>query len=78
MLLCDGKLKGNVFNTTVRPAMMLYGSEARATTKRIETRLEVNEMWMLLGGVRTKDNIRNKHTRGTKSVISRPTHRKSQ
>ena len=40
------KLKGKVYRTVVRPAM-LYGAETWATTKRQESRIEVNEMRML-------------------------------
>ena len=39
------KLKGKVYRTVVRPAM-LYGAETWATTKRQESRIEVNEMRM--------------------------------
>ena len=45
-VLCDKrmpvKLKGKVYRTVVRPAM-LYGAETWATTKRQESRIEVNE-----------------------------------
>ena len=37
------KLKGKVFKTVVRPAL-LYSAETRATTKGQEAPLEVNEM----------------------------------
>ena len=40
------KLKGKVFKTVVRPAL-LYGAETWATTRGQEARLEVNEMRML-------------------------------
>ena len=40
------KLKGNVYITVIRPAM-LYGAETWATMQRQETRIEVNEMTML-------------------------------
>ena len=40
------KLKGKVYTTVVRPAM-LYGAETWATTRGQEARLEVNEMRML-------------------------------
>ena len=60
------KLKGKVYKTVVRQAL-LYGAETWATTRRQEARLEVNEMrmqrWMC--GVTRRDNIRNKHIRGT-------------
>ena len=46
-VLCDKKmpvkLKRKVYRTVVRPAM-LYGAETWATTKRQESRIEVNEM----------------------------------
>ena len=72
-VLCDKKmpvkLKGKVYRTVVRPAM-LYGAETWATTKRQESRIEVNEMrtlrWMC--GVTRKDKIRNEHIRGTTKV----------
>ena len=40
------KLKGKVYKTVIRPAM-LYGAETWATTKRQEKRIEVIEMRML-------------------------------
>ena len=72
-VLCDKKmpvkLKGKVYRTVVRPAM-LYGAETWATTKRQESRIEVNEMRMLrwMRGVTRKDKIRNEHIRGTTKV----------
>ena len=68
-VLCDRrmpvKLKGNVYKTVIRPAM-LYGAETWATTKRQEKRIEVTEMRMLqwmcrVCGVTRKDKIRNEH-----------------
>ena len=60
------KLKGKVYKTVARQAL-LYGAETRATTRRQEARLEVNEMkmqrWMC--GVTRRDKIQNKHIRGT-------------
>ena len=58
------KLKGKVYRTVVRPAM-LYGAETWATTKRQESRIEVNEIRMLrwMCGVTRKDKIRNEHIR---------------
>ena len=73
-VLCDKrmpvKLKGKVYRTVVRPAM-LYGAETWATTKRQESRIEVNEMRMLrwMCGVTRKYNIRNEHIRGTTKVV---------
>ena len=40
------KLKGKVYKTVVRPAL-LYGEETWATTRCQEAGLEVNEMRML-------------------------------
>ena len=62
-LLCDRrmpvKLKGKVYKTVIRPAM-LYGAETWATTKRQEQRIEVTEMrmqrWMC--GVTRKGSLR--------------------
>ena len=56
------KLKGKVYKTVVRPAL-LYGAETWATTREQEARLEVNEMRMLrwMCGVTWRDNIRNNH-----------------
>ena len=68
-VLCDKrmpvKLKGTVYRTVVRPAM-LYGVETWATIKR-----QVNEMRMLrwMCGVTRKDKIRNEHIRGTTKVV---------
>ena len=49
-VLCDRKmpvkLKGKVYKTVVRPAL-LNGAETWATTRGQEARLEVNEMRML-------------------------------
>ena len=64
------KLKGKVYKTVVRPAL-LYGAETWATTRGQEVRLEVNEMRMLrwMCGVTRRDNIRNDHIRGTTRVV---------
>ena len=73
-VLCDRrmpvKLKGKVYKTVVRPAL-LYGAETWATTRGQEARLEVNEMRMLrwMCGVTRRDNIRNEHIRGTTGVV---------
>ena len=64
------KLKGKVYKTVVRPAL-LYGADTRATPSGQEARLDVNEMrmqiWMC--GVTRRDNIRNEHIRGTTRVV---------
>ena len=73
-VLCDKrmpvKLKGKVYRTVVRHAM-LYGAETWAPTKRQESRIEVNEMRMLrwMCGVTRKYKIRNEHIRGTTKVV---------
>ena len=73
-VLCDRrmpvKLKGTVYKTVVRPAL-LYGAETWATTRGQEARLEVNEMRMLrwMCGVTRRDKIRNEHIRGTTIVV---------
>ena len=73
-VLCDKrmpvKLRGKVYRTVVRPAM-LYGAETWARTKRQESRIGVNEMRMLrwICGVTRKDKIRNEHVRGTTKVV---------
>ena len=73
-VLCDRmmpvKLKGKVYKTVVRPALV-YGAETWATTRGQEARLEVNEMRMLrcMCGVTRMDNIRNEHIRGTTRVV---------
>ena len=73
-VLCDRrmpvKLKGKVYKTVVRPAL-LYGAETWATTRGQEARLEVNEMRMLrwMCGVTRRDKIRNEHIRGTARVV---------
>ena len=64
------KLKGNVYKTVVRPAL-LYGAETWATSRGQEARLEVNEMRMLrwMCEVTGRDDIRNEHIRGTTRVV---------
>ena len=69
-VLCDPKinvrLKGKVYKTVVRPAMM-YGAEAWPLKKTQERKLEVEEMKMLrwMCGVTKMDKIRNERIRGT-------------
>ena len=73
-VLCDRrmpvKLKGYVYKTVVRPAL-LHGAETWATTRGQEARLEVYEMRMLrwMCGVTRRDKIRNKHIRVTTIVV---------
>ena len=57
------KLKGKIYITVVRPAL-LYGAGTWSTTKSQENRLEVNEMRMLgcMCGVTEKDK---KHKNST-------------
>ena len=64
------KLKGKVYKTVVRPAL-LYGAETWETTRGQEARLEVNEMRMLrwMCGVTRRAKIRNEHIRGTTRVV---------
>ena len=64
------KLKGKVYKTVVRPAL-LYGAETWATTRGQEARLEVNEMTMLrwMCGVTRRDRILNEHIRGTTRMV---------
>ena len=73
-IICDRKLstrvKGKVYNTAVRPAM-LYGMETVALTRRQEAELEVAELRMLrfAMGVTRLDKIKNTHVRGTANVV---------
>ena len=72
-VLCDGeinvKLKGKVYKTVVRPAMM-YGAETWPLKKTQERKLEVEEMKMLrwMCGVTKMDKIRIERIRGTAKV----------
>ena len=72
-ILCDRKvnvkLKGKVYKTAVRPAMM-YSCETWATKKKHERKMNVAEMKMLrwMCGVTRKDRIRNEKIRGTVKV----------
>ena len=72
-VLCDKrmpvKLKGKVYRTVVRPAM-LYGAETWATAKRQGSRIEVNEMSMLrwmCGVKRKRQNQERTHPRNDES-----------
>ena len=72
-VMCDkrasARLKGKLYTTVVRPAMM-YGLETVALTKKQESELEVNEMRMLrwsLGWTR-KDRVRNEKIRNMTGV----------
>ena len=73
-VLCDRrmpvKLKGKVYKTVVRPAMM-YGMEATPIKKVNEKRMNVAEMKMLrwMSGVTRRDRIPNKRLRGTVKVV---------
>ena len=73
-VLCDRrmneKIKGKVYRTVVRPALVQYGAEIWALKKAQEKKLEVAEIRMLLCMCRvTKlDNIRNERIRGTTKV----------
>ena len=73
-IICDRKLstrvKGKVYNTTVRPAM-LYGMETVVLMRRQEAELEVAELRMLRFAMRVTrlDKIKNMHVRGTVNVV---------
>ena len=72
-VICDKRLparvKGKVYSSVVRPAMV-YGLEIVAVTKKQVEEMEVAEMKMLrfAMGVMRKDKIRNKHIRSTAKV----------
>ena len=72
-VLCDRrmpvKLKGKVYKTVVRPAMM-YGMEATPIKKVNEKRMNVAELKMLrwMSGVTRRDRIPNARIRGTVKV----------
>ena len=72
-VICDrklsAKLKGRIYNTAVRPAV-LYGLETVALTRKQEVELEVAELRMLRFalGVTRLDKIRNEYIRGTAKV----------
>ena len=63
------KIKGKVYRTVVRPALM-YGADTLALKKAQEKKLEVAEMRMLrwMCRVTKQDNIRNERIRGTTKV----------
>ena len=63
------RVKGKVYKTVVRPAMM-YGAETWAVKKAQEKKLDVAEMRMLrwMSGVTKLDRIRNEIIRGTTKV----------
>ncbi|XP_061651845.1 uncharacterized protein LOC133488234, partial [Phyllopteryx taeniolatus] len=72
-VLCDrrvsARMKGKVYKTVVRPAMM-YGLETVALKRKQEAEMEVAEMKMLRFalGVTRLDKIRNELIRGTAKV----------
>ena len=63
------RVKGKVYSSVVRPAMV-YGLETVAVTKKQVEEMEVAEMKMLrfAMGVMRKDKIRNEHIRSTVKV----------
>ena len=61
------RVKGNVYKTVVRPAMM-YSAETWAVKKPQEKKLDVAEMRILMSGVTKLDRIRNERIRGTTKV----------
>ena len=72
-VICDRRLlarvKGKVYSSVVRPAMV-YGLETVAVTKKQVEEMEVLQMKMLRFsmGVTRKDKIRNEHIRSTVKV----------
>ena len=64
------QLKGKVYNTEVRQAL-LYGAETWATTRGQEARLAVNDTRMVrwVCGMTRRDNIRIEHIRGSTRVV---------
>ena len=72
-VICDRRLpariKGKVYSSVVRPAMV-YGLEAVAVTKKQVEEMEVAETKMVrfAMGVTRKDKIRNEHIRSTVKV----------
>ena len=65
------RVKGKVYSSMVRPAMV-YGLETVAVTKKQVEEMEVSEMKMLrfAMGVTRKDKIRNEHIRSTLRLSS--------
>ena len=72
-VICDRRLparvKGKVYSSVVRPAMV-YGLETVVVTKKQVEEMEVAEMKMLRFAMRVtrKDKIRNEHIRSTVKV----------
>ena len=72
-VICDRRLsarvKGKVYSSVVRPAMV-YGLETVAVTKKQVEEMEVTEIKILrfAMGVTRKEKIRNKHIRSTVKV----------
>ena len=72
-VICDrslpARVKGKVYSSVVRPAMV-YGLETVAVTKKQVEEMEVAEMKMLrfAMGVTRKDKIKNEHIRSTVKV----------
>ena len=72
-VICDRRLparvKGKVYSSVVRPAMV-YRFETVAVTKKQVEEMEIAEMKMLrfAMGVTRKDKIRNKHIRSAVKV----------
>ena len=70
-VLCDRrmpvKLKGKIYKTVVRPAMM-YGMEATPIKKVNEKRMNVTEMLSWMSGVTRRDRIPNTRIRGAVKV----------
>ena len=72
-VICDKRLparvKGKVYSTVVKPAMV-YGLETVAVTKKQIEEMKVAEMKILRFaiGVTTKDKIRNEYIRHTLKV----------
>ena len=72
-VICDRRLparvKGKVYSSVVRPAMV-YGLETVVVTKKQVEKMEVAEMKMLRFAMRVtrKDKIRNEHIRSTVKI----------